>query len=194
MAGDISFISQLPIWFMQIGGFNAFDVNYALGQIGAFTYILPFFLIFSVIFGILTSTNIIGSNRGVNLVIAFSISLMALQIGIVQSFFIELFPRLAIGLFIILSFIILIGLFIPHGTPGKGWFIGFAVAGVIVAIIVITSTFDQLYWFDSYFWQNAWPTIIGAIIFIVLLIFVAVGAKPKTERNEAEFLFKPFRD
>jgi len=191
MAGDVSFISQIPVLFMQ---FSAFDVNYALGQIGVFNFILPFLLIFSIIFGILTSTNVLGSNKPVNLVISFSIALMALQVGFVQVFFIELFPRLAIGLVMILSVVILVGLFIPYGTPGKGWFIGFGVGGVIIAIGAIVATFDELFWFESYFWQNSWPTIIGGLIFLILLIFVAVAAKPRSERDPGEFIMRPFRD
>lgn len=191
MAGDISFISQLPIWFMQ---FSAIDINEFFGRIGAFELILPFLLIFSLVFGILTSTNILGSNKPVNILIAVTIALMSLQVGLVQSFFIVLFPRLAIGLAIILGVVILSGLFIPSGTPGKGWFIGFGVGGIVIAIGAVLATFDTLNWFDTYFWHNAWPAIIGGILVLILVIFVAVAAKPKDSVSDGGFVFKPFRE
>ena len=40
---------------------------------GVYDYLLPFILIFSVIFGILTATNILGGNKGVNLLVSFAI-------------------------------------------------------------------------------------------------------------------------
>ena len=40
---------------------------------GIFDYVLPFLLIFAIIFGILSATKISGSNKGVHLIIALSI-------------------------------------------------------------------------------------------------------------------------
>jgi len=48
-------------------------------QIGVFAYLLPFLMIFALIFVILNSIKIFKDNRGVNAVIAIAVGLMALQ-------------------------------------------------------------------------------------------------------------------
>ena len=90
--------------------FNIQDVIYQWETLGVFDYLLPFLLIFAVIFGVLSATKIMGDNKGVHVVIALVIGLLALRIGIVQKFFTVLFPRFAIGLAIMVVVIILVGL------------------------------------------------------------------------------------
>jgi len=63
-----------------------FDIPTLLSQwesFGIFTYLLPFLFIFAIIFGILSATNILGHNKGVQIIIAFVIGLMALRFDFV---------------------------------------------------------------------------------------------------------------
>ena len=77
-------------------------------SIGIFDYVLPFLIIFSLIYAVLTSTNLFGKkNKPVYVLIAVAIGLMALRVGYVQQFFAEVFPRLGVGLAILLVVIIL---------------------------------------------------------------------------------------
>jgi len=185
----VSSISNLPVFFMQ---FTIYDLFAQWEYIGAFDLLLPFLLIFALVFGILTSTNILGGHRGVNLIISLVIALMALRLGFVSAFFTELFPRFAIGLVVLMIFSILAGLFIlPEQI--KGWFIGFAIAGIVIGIIVTIMSFDTFYWFDSYFWQGYWGYIIGGIILIILIIAVFVTAAPKEKGVDVKTPFGPLR-
>ncbi|MEK6827230.1 MAG: hypothetical protein AABX99_01980 [Nanoarchaeota archaeon] len=72
-------------------------------QAGFFSYLLPFLLIFALIFGILLKLNIFKDNKMVNGIIALSVSLMSLQFGFVPDFFSQIFPRVGVGLAIILA-------------------------------------------------------------------------------------------
>jgi hypothetical protein len=102
-------------------------------QFGVFAYLLPFLIIFSLIFVILNGIKIFNENRAVNAILALAVSLMALQFNFVPVFFSEIFPRLGVGLAIILVTIILLALFIDVTKPG----IMYPLLGVGVIILIV---------------------------------------------------------
>ena len=77
-------------------------------HLGIFEYILPFLLIFAVVFGILTKSEVLGTNRGVNTVISLAVGLLAMQSYVLRSFFRTIFPYAGIGIAILLVGLILI--------------------------------------------------------------------------------------
>lgn len=187
----------MGIPLLSLGGvfLQGFTLYALLGQwenAGVFDLILPFLLIFAVIFGILSSTRILGGHKGVNLVISLVIGLMALRLGFVQVFFTELFPRFGVGLAAIIVVVILAALFIPQ-EHAKGWFIGFAIAGAVIGVLVLIFTFNATTpWFGSYFWQDYWGLIIGGVILVVLIIAIFVASAPRKPTKD-EVTFVPFR-
>ena len=60
-------------------------------QAGFFSYLLPFLLIFALVFGILTRVKIFKDNKVVNGIIALAVALMALQFNFVPQFFSQIF-------------------------------------------------------------------------------------------------------
>jgi len=140
-------------------------------QMGFFSYLLPFLLIFALIFGVLTRTKVFGTE--INGIIALVVGLMALQFDFVPRFFAEIFPRLGVGLAVILVVIILIGLFIPTNQSWATY--AFLAIGVIVLGIVLVQTAGDLGWPAGYWWQDNWPTVVG-IIFILAVVGTIVGA------------------
>jgi len=63
------------------------DVLNQWADMGVFAYVLPFLMIFAIIYGILTKTEILGKNRGVNATIALAAGLLALQFDYVPKYF-----------------------------------------------------------------------------------------------------------
>ena len=122
--------------------FTIFDLLSQWQSIGVFDILLPFLLIFAVIFGILASTNILGGHKGVNLVISLVIALLAIRLPFVSAFFTEFFPRIGIVLAVLIGGTITIGLFL-HQHSAKGWFNGLAIAGIVFAIIAALMSFIQ---------------------------------------------------
>lgn len=168
------------------GGFYGGSIGELLAyweQAGFFAYVLPFLLIFAIVFGILTRTNIFGGrtaegapgpNKGLNVVISLAIALMSLQFNIVPIFFSDIFPRLGIGLSVILTLLILVGLFVPADathSPTNYLLMGVA---LIVFIVVITKSFGDLGFGTS----NIGYFIYSNLQFIttIIIVIVAVGA------------------
>jgi len=146
-------------------------------QAGIFSYMLPFLLIFAMVFGVLVKTNLFKENKSINAIIALAVSLMALQFNFVSIFFSELFPRMAIGLIILLVVIILLGIFAPNEKWVNYTFFGVA---VVVLISVLVNSAGAVSFFGGGFLGNIyWPSIIPWVVLIIILA-VIVGASTKS--------------
>lgn len=158
-----------------------FDIQTLLFQweaVGVFDFVLPFLLIFAIVFGVLTATNVFGNNRGVSLIIALVIGLMALRIGFVQVFFTELFPRLGVAIAVLLTIVILAAVFIPPEHL-KGWLIGFGATGGVLGLIAVINAFNEIGWFGSYWIEQYWGLMIGGILLIGVIVAIVVSAPKK---------------
>ncbi len=127
------------IFLASYGSFGGGSIGNMLAQweaAGVFTYVLPFLLIFAIVFSILSFINVFKDNKAVNAVIALAVSLLALQFQIVPIFFAEIFPRLGIGLSILLVVVILGGMFIDPSNQENGW-IKWVLIAITVAIIIV---------------------------------------------------------
>lgn len=147
-----------------------------LAYLDVFYYVLPFLLVFAVVFAILDKVKMLGEHKGINAVIALSIGLLSLQFDKVPLFFRSLMPNLAIGLSVILAAILLLGLFI--GDAGKTSGIkkyGFLSIAGVVAIWVIISSIGDYSWWTGGFWYDNLPTIIAGVIIIGAIVAVVAG-------------------
>lgn len=160
-------------------------------EMGFFSYLLPFMLIFALVFGILTRTQIFKDNKAVNGIIALAVAFMSLQFDFVPTFFAQIFPRLGIGLAIILGIFIIVGLFVP----AKSKMIDYILLGIgvlIIGIIIIQST-GAAGWQSAEFWAKYFPAIILGIV-ILIFIFVVIGSAGKSEdKSRHEYHAPPWR-
>jgi len=159
------------------------DIFYQWEYMGVFDYILPFLLVFAVVFGILSSTKFLGKNNAVYVIIAIVIGLLALRWQFFFSTFLaEIFPRLGIGLAVILTLLILVGMFIAEDeTRYWGW--GLAAIGFIIALIIVYQTFDNLGYSSWGFGNDTAGLIILAVLLIGVIIAVAASGKRSGERT-----------
>ena len=155
----------------------------SLGQAGFFSYLLPFLLIFALVFGILTRLKLFEDSKAVNSIIALAVGLLALQFDFVSVFFSEIFPRVGVGLAIMLIILIIMGLFLPKAT----WvpYALFGVSALVVGTILIQSS-DVFGSTFGYWIQYNWPLVLG-LIFLLILVAIIVGAasnKPKEKFSD----------
>jgi hypothetical protein len=146
---------------------------------GVFSYVLPFLLIFAVVFAILEKTKLFGENRAASAIIAFSIGLLSLQFDFVATFFATIFPRFGIGIAIMLVLLIALALW-SNGDEGKlvhGKWIGYLVGiGVVVWAISAWGWWGSDWLVSDFLNENFWALIVLTLI-IFGIYFVARGGK-----------------
>lgn len=162
-------------------------------QAGVFSYLLPFLLIFVLVYGMLSAMKLF-ENQGVNIMISLAIGLMALQFNFVSVFFSEIFPRMGVGLSIVLVVLIIVGFFAREddghgGTRMAGWFKTLmAIVGGIVVLFIVLGSFQDYGWYSNIggIWYlvraNFGGIVLGAIILIVVIMIFkprrSAGAPP----------------
>lgn len=146
------------------------NILYLWQNWGIFDVLLPFLLIFSVVFGILTWINIFGKNKPVCVIISLVIGLMSVRVDYVSKFFSEIFPRVGVGLAVLLSLVILAGMFIVDDEK-RYWAWGISAVGFIVWVISVAASFEGF----GFGWGGTIESYAGAIIGVVALIGVIIA-------------------
>ena len=158
--------------FLAPFGFYGGDIGnflLQLEQLGFFSYLLPFLVIFALIFGILSRINIFEDNKSINAIISLSVVLMALQFGFVSNFFSEIFPRLGVGLAIILVVLIFLGLFMDPEQKAMNYGM-LGIGAIIVVVILIESAAFSGTSFGFFIRQY-----VGLIITVIIVAGVVIG-------------------
>ena len=158
---------------------------------GFFEYLLPFLLIFALVYGILTQIKLFKENKSINGIIALVVGLMALQFPMVPQFFAEIFPRLGIALSIILVVMILLGLFLNSKDDGDfmKWVL-LAGAGIILVVVLI-KTAGALGWSAGWWWTENWPMVAGVAFILAIIGIIVAGSSGKTTPKFIPNYMKP---
>lgn len=151
---------------------------------GFFSYLLPFLLIFALVFGILTKVHPLGENKMVNGIIALAVALMSLQFGFVPEFFAQIFPRVGVGLAIILGVLIVAGLFIDPESKAINYIL-LGIGVVVIGVVLIQST-AATGWQSGDWWGENWQMVIGAI-FLFILIAVIIGSSNPNKKDDKKY-------
>ena len=155
-----------------------------LEEIGVFYYVVPFLIIFAIIYAILEKSKWLGDNRSVQAIVSAGVGLLSIQFGLVQDFFNNIFPKMGIGLAIILVLLIFIGFFIPFDDSKTrlswiGYIVGF---GVVIWAFTNWSLWGG--YGDYYFWEVL-EDYFGAIIAIALTVWAIWATVGKDKAAKA---------
>lgn len=185
----ISSLASIPIAFLQTLSLR--DLFFQWQDAGIFDFLLPVILIFAVVFGILTSTNILGGQRGINFLVSIALALLAMQYAFVSDFFALIFPNLGIALAILLAVLVMAGLFIGEENK-REWFniVGYGAFGI--GIIVAIVTLNQVDWFGSWWWQNNWVNTLWIVVLVLIVWPLLLG--PKKETKDKPLTLKALRE
>lgn len=160
--------------FLQIGGAGFGSMLEQLESMGFFAYVLPFLLIFAVIYAVLSQIEVFKNNRGASVLIAFAVGLLALQLNFVSAFFQDFFPKVGIGIALLIVALILSGAFISSEKAFKWIFAGL---GGIIFIFAAVASFSNWQFIGSYWWNQYGALIIVGVVIVVSIIGVILASK-----------------
>jgi len=169
LEGMISLASYGAYGVSAGGAFG--NALFYLEQNGVFAYLLPFLMIFAIVYGILSKIKMFESNA-INSILSLSVGLMALQLNFVSYFFEQIFPRMGIMLAIIFVLMILMGMFWDFRKKGVKFAFGFLI--FLGFAMIVYQSFGESFLFYGYgsgwaisYWLREYA---GALITGVLLI------------------------
>ena len=164
---------------------------YQLESLGFFTYALPFLIIFGLVFGVLSRIKLFGENKPTYAIISIAVSLMALQFGFVSQFFAEIFPRLGIGLAVIIVIFIILGLMNVDKKWNKGLM---TIFGAVILLIILVKSFGSTWYNFGYWLPYNWN---WGVIIVILVILAGLGTiisnTPKGESPKFDTLKDIFK-
>lgn len=152
-------------------------------QHGVFSVLIPFVLVFAVVFAILERTKVLGEKPAINAIIAIAIGLLSLQVDFYrQIFYAEFFKNLGTGIIILLALLILTGLFI---TTESGIEQAFKVGGVIIAIVIfLTVLIKSAEIARPIAWPSSSAVWVSMVILLGLIIWVVASSSQQKKAGE----------
>ena len=157
-----------------------------LNQIGVYDIILPFILVFTIVFAILEKTRIFGidpetktTKKNINSMVAFSIAFLVIASTRLVSIINEVFANMVLLLVLSVSFLILAGSVFGDEEFSLKNFPGWSLTFMIIMFGGIVLIFlNALGWLQTLFdlfknWRAEWASsIIFMIITIAFIIFI----------------------
>ena len=168
-----------------------------LTDFGFFTVVLPFLLVFTIVFGILEKTKIFGvennkPKKNLNAMVAFVIAFFVIAASnIVTAIQISL-PWISLILIIIICFLLLSGTFLgdeeyklwEQNPAIAKWFIGLILVGILAIFLY---AFDLLGVVLGFIGGGAGSTVGSTVILIILIIaaiWFIVGKKSEDDSSD----------
>ncbi len=162
-----------------------------LRDFGLFEVVLPFLLVFTLVFAILEKTKILGHEKdgdkevpakNLNSVIAFVIALLVVASANVVRIINESLPNIILLLVISLCFLLLISIFMGEGELNfkdehGGWYLGLMIALFIGVILIFLSAVrtEGKSWLSiawDYVNTSFGSTTFASVIFLIVIIAV----------------------
>ena len=181
-------------------GFESFIIS--LERVGFIDVLLPFLLVFTIIFAILEKTKILGEGkRNMNMGIAIIFALIVVIPHITGNFpagydpvqiINAALPSVSLIIIAIVSLMILVGVFahdrLLWGMTAPGW-IGFVSIVIIAFIFGSAAGWWQvgfLDWLDSIFGSDVIAVIIMILVFGIIIAFVTGGGEAEKKGGYLE--------
>lgn len=172
-----------------------------LDKVGIYDVVLPFILVFTIIFAILEKTKIFGlekvgkeeyTKKNLNAMVAFVVSFLVVASSKLVAAINQALANVVLLLLVSISFLILIGSFFSYKEEAfleKGpWRTSFMIVMTIGVALVFMNALGWLQPFWDYvtkYWDSAAVGSLILIIFVLLFMwFITSGSKPKKEEKK----------
>lgn len=176
-----------------------------LRDFGLFDIVLPFLLVFTIVFAILEKSKILGTikakeedvpNKNLNSMVAFVIALLVVATANVVRAINESLPNIVLLIVIFVSFLLMLGVFqkteeFAFKEKHPTWYATFFILIFISVILIFTNSIYDVQgnsWLEIAlaFVINNWSgAVFSSILFLIIIIFaiVAVMKQPKKEEG-----------
>ncbi|MBI2148730.1 hypothetical protein HYU23_03550 [Candidatus Woesearchaeota archaeon] len=172
-----------------------------LRDFGLFDVVLPFLLVFTLIFAILEKTKILGTEgkdqpkRSLNTMVAFVMGMLVIATNKIVTAINEALPNIVLVIVSFVAFLLMIGVF--FGTEEfklkekyPGFTTGLVVVSFIILIIIVLDSLkvsankSWLDWILEYVINNISGPIVTSIIFLIIAVIaiVYITRGPKSEK------------
>ena len=150
--------------------------------------VLPFLLVFAIVFAILQKSEILGKGKKqVDAIVALVVGLIVVTVGSAVQVINSLLPILAVGLVVLLVFFLLWGFAFKEGGFSIHQNVQWAIGG-IAAIVVVVATLYYTGGLD--YLKNivnssgsSWATNVVFIVLIIIAVAVVIGFSGKSENK-----------
>ncbi|MFH1276587.1 MAG: hypothetical protein ABIH82_05745 [Candidatus Woesearchaeota archaeon] len=171
-----------------------------LGEIGIYDIVLPFLLVFTIMFAILEKTKILGidkingqeyTKKNINAIFSFVVAFLVIASTQLVAIINQIMAHVVLLLILAISFLLLVGVFFQDKEFSlqdyPNWIKFFMILMFIGIVIVFLNALDWLKYIFAVFlyWDADWA---GAIIFIVVIIgfMYYVVKEPDHKKTESK--------
>lgn len=150
--------------------------------------LLPFLLVFAIVFAVLQKSKIFGEGKKqIDAIVSVVVALLVVAVGTTTHIITSLMPILAVGLVALLAFMLMWGFAFKEGTFDMGngvrWTIGvLAAVVVVVSLIYFTPAWDYIRNMVSGQGSNVLANVIFIVLIVAGVIAVVYGGKKKEEK------------
>lgn len=166
----------------------AVDFSFLVGNNDLFNIILPLALLFAIVFAVLSTTSILGRNKGAQIIVSLVLGLLLVRNQRVVGFINEFLPNVALAIVVILMALLVIGLVLGQEYE---WADGVKTLAAIFSIILIIwiffATSLERNFGVSNFFRSLTPETKGILIFVLGLVIVIWYVTRDEERNKGGF-------
>ncbi|MBW3011153.1 hypothetical protein KY326_02970 [Candidatus Woesearchaeota archaeon] len=173
-------------------------------RLGFYDVILPFLLVFALLYAILDKTKVLGEEspgepkRSLNAIVAFAIAVLVVGATKVVSIINQAIANFVIVIVVVAFFLITISLFVGEGgimkftkagEPGHKWFIYVFLPGIFIVILLIIlhaiGWLQRIMDFLGANWKEEWVATILFLIGIAVFIGIIVRSD-RGNRNQQQ--------
>jgi len=153
------------------------DILNKAAEMQIFSYVLPFLLVFALVYAILIKSNILGDNKGAIVIISLALGLLSLVGDYFPNFIQAMSPKLAIALSLLIAVLVLLGLFVERAQWLNNLFIG---VGILAFVIVAYSSLADYRFTGSWLWEEYGPALVTLIIIGIVIALIVRGSSKES--------------
>lgn len=145
--------------------------------------VLPFLLVFVLVFAILQKTKILGEGKTqIDALIALAIGLISIAVPTTRSFIVNMMPWLAFALVVLLVFLLVYGFVATASDPNKGLSVPNWVKNTVlilgIVMVVVLAIYVTGFWPTVKGWFSGEDVLSSVLLIIVVAVVVGMVAKP----------------